>query len=422
MSGTRPDRHTGTSPTPMVLTPWQAVVGFGVVSLAADMVYEGARAVTGPLLGQLGATALLVGVVTGAGEAAALVLRLVFGTAADRTGRYWGLTFTGYAMTAVTVPLLAVTPFVGAAGLALAGLLVLAERAGKAVRSPAKSTLLSYAAEGVGLGRGFGVHKALDQVGAFVGPLAVAGIAALTGALWPGLAALAVPGAASMLLLLWLRRRVSAPAAPDRPVGVVDVRQPRLPRAFWMFAASSAAATAGLVTFGVIAFHLSRQQLVSDALIPVVYGGAMAVEALAAVVVGLLFDRVGGRVLYALPFLVAAVPALAFGASLSLVLAGVGAVGGGHGPSGLDGEGAGGPAGAGGAPGHGIRAVRCGPGRGSAGGRHPGGCALRTVAPGAGRHRRGDSGRGAGAIRRNAACRAAAEGNDFLPIGAQRTQ
>ena len=323
MSGTRPDRHTGTSPTPMVLTPWQAVVGFGVVSLAADMVYEGARAVTGPLLGQLGATALLVGVVTGAGEAAALVLRLVFGTAADRTGRYWGLTFTGYAMTAVTVPLLAVTPFVGAAGLALAGLLVLAERAGKAVRSPAKSTLLSYAAEGVGLGRGFGVHKALDQVGAFAGPLAVAGIAALTGALWPGLAALAVPGAASMLLLLWLRRRVSAPAAPDRPVGVVDVRQPRLPRAFWMFAASSAAATAGLVTFGVIAFHLSRQQLVSDALIPVVYGGAMAVEALAAVVVGLLFDRVGGRVLYALPFLVAAVPALAFGASLSLVLAGV---------------------------------------------------------------------------------------------------
>ncbi len=307
-----------------MLTPWQAVAGFGVVSLAADMVYEGARAVTGPLLGQLGATALLVGVVTGAGEAAALVLRLVFGTAADRTGRYWGLTLTGYAMTAVTVPLLAVTPFVGAVGLALACGLVLVERAGKAVRSPAKSTLLSYAAEGVGLGRGFGVHKALDQVGAFIGPLAVAGIAALTGALWPGFAALAVPGAASLLLLMWLRRRVGQPAAPDQPVEVVALRHPGLPRAFWMFAASSGAATAGLVTFGVIAFHLSREHLVADAAIPVVYAGAMAIEALAALAVGFLFDRMGARVLYVLPPLVAAVPALAFGVILPLVLLGIG--------------------------------------------------------------------------------------------------
>lgn len=322
MSGTRPDPHTGDSPPPVVLTPWQAVVGFGIVSLAADMVYEGARAVTGPLLGQLGATALLVGVVTGAGEAAALVLRLVFGTAADRTGRYWGLTLTGYAMTAVSVPLLAVTPFAGAGGLGLACVLVLVERAGKAVRSPAKSTLLSYAAEGVGLGRGFGVHKALDQIGAFAGPLAVAGIAAATGALWPGFAALVVPGAASLLLLWWLRRRVGRPAAPDHPVEV-DLRHPRLPRTFWMFAASSAAATAGLVTFGVIAFHLTRQQLVPDAVVPVVYAGAMAVEALAALVVGVVFDRVGGRVLYGLPLLVAAVPALVFDARLSWVLLGV---------------------------------------------------------------------------------------------------
>jgi hypothetical protein len=295
-----------------------------VVSLAADMVYEGARAVTGPLLLQLGATALVVGAVTGAGEAVALVLRLVFGAAADRTGRYWGLTLTGYAMTAVAVPLLAVTPWLGAAGLTVAAALVLIERTGKAVRSPAKSTLLAFAATRVGTGRGFGVHKALDQIGAFAGPLLVAGVAAVTASLWPGLAILAVPGVASLVILVWLRRRVGEPVPPRTD----DGSQPsppvaRLPRSFWLFAASSAAATAGLVTFGVISFHLAREQLVGDALVPVVYAGAMAIEAVAALAVGFLYDRVGPRVLYVLPLLVAAVPAFAFAPTLGLALVGV---------------------------------------------------------------------------------------------------
>jgi hypothetical protein len=310
-------------------SPWRAVVGFGIVSLAADMVYEGARSVTGPLLLQLGGTALVVGAVTGTGEAIALVLRLVFGTAADRTGRYWGLTLVGYAMTAVTVPLLAVTPFLGAAGLVVASGLILLERTGKAVRSPAKSTLLAFAAERVGIGRGFGVHKALDQVGAFAGPLLVAGVAAVTAALWPALAVLAIPGLFSLILLVWLRHRIGdpsphaenpaeAPAAPAAPATAAP-----LPRRFWLFAASSAAATAGLVTFGVISFHLAREQLVSDAMVPVVYAGAMAIEAVAALAVGLLYDRLGPRVLYVLPVLVAAVPALAFAPTLGLALAGV---------------------------------------------------------------------------------------------------
>ena len=151
---------------------WRVVWWFGFVSLAADMVYEGARSVYGPLLASLGATAIVVGLVTGAGEAMALVLRLVFGPLADRTGRYWALTMLGYGLTAVCVPLLAVTPFVGGAGLALAAVLILLERSGKAVRSPSKSALLAHVASAVGRGRGFGVHKALDQVGALAGPLA----------------------------------------------------------------------------------------------------------------------------------------------------------------------------------------------------------------------------------------------------------
>src|SRR3954470_11930299 len=267
----------GAPPTERPSSPWRAVVGFGVVSLAADMVYEGARSITGPLLASLGASALLVGLVTGAGEALALVLRLPFGTRVDRSGGYWPATIAGYALTAVCVPLLAVTPFVGAAGLALGCLLVLAERTGKAVRSPAKSTLLAHAASSVGLGRGFGVHKALDQIGAFAGPLLVAGIIAATGALWPAMAALGVPGVASIALLVWLRRRTGDPlreqarAAGPQP-RTSSLRASRdLPQAFWLFAASTALTTAGLVTFGVISYHLVKAHLVPTAEGPVGY-------------------------------------------------------------------------------------------------------------------------------------------------------
>jgi MFS family permease len=296
---------------------WRAVLGFGVVSLSADMVYEGARSVTGPLLGSLGATALVVGLVTGAGEAIALVLRLFSGSLADRSGRYWTLTLVGYGLTAVCVPLLALTPFLGAAGLVVASTLILAERTGKAVRSPAKSALLARAAAEVGLGRGLGVHKALDQVGAFAGPLVVAGVTALTGVLWPSLAVLVVPGAIAMVLLVVVRRRMGDRGTPH-PTGqptaeaLAQPERDRLPTPFWLFAASAGAATAGLVTFGVISFHLTRDSVVGVAVVPVVYAGAMAAGAVAALATGWLYERWAGRILLVLPFLVAVVPLLAF--------------------------------------------------------------------------------------------------------------
>src|SRR6476646_6662002 len=204
-------------------SPWRTVIWFGIVSLSADMVYEGARSITGPYLASLGASALVVGVVTGAGEAAALVLRLFFGPLADRSDAYWPLTIVGYAMTAVCVPLMAVAPFLGGAGLAFGATMVLLERSGKAIRSPSKSALLAHAAGSVGRGRGFAVHKALDQVGAFAGPLLVAGVIALTTHTWAGLAVLAVPGAVAMVLLFVIRARVpdmsvyDAPAEPLAP-------------------------------------------------------------------------------------------------------------------------------------------------------------------------------------------------------------
>src|SRR3954447_1121861 len=223
---------------------WRTVLWLGVVSLLVDMVYEGARSITGPLLASLGASALVVGLVTGAGEAAALGLRLVSGPLADRTRRFWGLAIAGYALTVVSVPALGV---VGVLWAACA--LVIAERVGKAVRSPAKDTLLSHATAATGRGRGFAVHEAMDQVGALLRPLTVAGLLALTGGDYgPALAVLAAPGVAVLALLVWLRARVPDPESYEREVtaaraatGVAPrprlTRPGRLPATFWLYAA-----------------------------------------------------------------------------------------------------------------------------------------------------------------------------------------
>ena len=314
-------------------TAWRVVWWFGFVSLAADMVYEGARSVYGPVLAALGASAVVVGLVTGAGEAVALVLRLAFGPIADRTGRYWSLTILGYGLTAVCVPLLALAPRLGVAGLGFAATMILLERLGKAVRSPSKSALLAHVASAVGRGRGFGVHKALDQVGAFAGPLVVSGVVAVA-SLWAGMAVLAVPGAIALLLLLTLRARVPDPSVYDDSPAVPPTEEEQrgwwaeavgagLSGDFFRYAVAASLTTGALVTFGIIGYHLTVEGIVPVAAVPVVYAAAMAVEAVAALLVGTVYDRTGPRVLLVVPVLVALVPALALGPALVAVLAGV---------------------------------------------------------------------------------------------------
>jgi MFS family permease len=309
------------------LSAWRFVLAFGTVSLLMDFVYEGARSIIGPLLASLGASAAVVGVVTGAGEAAALGLRLVSGPLADRTRRFWGWTIAGYALTAVSVPVL------GLAGvLWVACALVIAERVGKAVRSPAKDTLLSHATAATGRGRGFAVHEAMDQVGALCGPLVVAGMLLFTGPGYgPALGVLAAPGVAALGLVVWLRARVPNPLAYEtgaEPTTATAADEPgrdapRLPRAFWVYAAFTAATMIGFATFGVLSFHLVDRHLMPAAAVPVLYAAAMGVDALAALATGWLYDRGGARVLLALPVVAAAVPLLAFTATLWLVVLGV---------------------------------------------------------------------------------------------------
>ena len=318
------------------LTAIRFILAFGIISALMDMVYEGARSVTGPYLGALGASALLVSVVTGAGEAVALVLRMVFGRLADNPGLRWALAIGGYALTAVSVPLLGLTD-----ALWIACLLVLAERLGKAVRSPAKDTMLAEAGSAMGQGKAFALHEALDQVGALLGPLLVGAALALSGSYGPGFLLLAVPGLVAMMILFWLRRRVPDPGlfepADARAVGpvpgesgpvhgdagAVSGKAAAMPRQYWLYAAFSSLTMFGYATFGLLSFHLVAAGLLPPAMVPVLYAAAMGVDAVAALVSGWLFDRVGLRVLLVLPVLAAAVPWLGFSNNTALAVAGV---------------------------------------------------------------------------------------------------
>lgn len=300
------------------LTPMRFVLAFGVVSCLADFVYEGARAIVGPFLADFGASALVVGFVTGAGEAVALVLRLGTGRLSDRTGRHWALSIAGYVVTVVAVPLLALTQT-----LWQAAVLVVAERFGKAVRTPARDTMLAQASSKTGRGRAFAIHEALDQSGAVLGPLVVAGMVALSG-LRLGFAVLVIPGVATVALLIWLRRAVPVPAAYEDapPGGSTATDGQRFSRRFWVYTAFTAMTMLGYATWGVLAYHLQVRQIVPEPLIPVLYAVAMGVDALAALASGSIYDRIGLRGLVVLPVLAAAVPFLSFSSSVVLVFMG----------------------------------------------------------------------------------------------------
>jgi MFS family permease len=286
------------------------VLVFGLVSGLGDVVYEGARSMTGPFLAGFGASAALVGFITGAGEAVALVLRLPFGLLADRTGRPWPITIAGYAITMLAAPLLAV-----AWALWPAAVLTVVERFGKAVRTPARDTMLAQASADVGRGRAFALHEALDQSGALIGPLLVAGAIAVLGGIRWGFAVLAVPAVAAMAVLGHLRRAVPVPAAYEQRARVDEdgaAGTEPLPRRFWLYAGYTAVNMLGFATWAVLAYHLEVQHVVGASTIAIMYALAMGLAAVGALASGWLYDRVGLRGLVVVPALTGVVPFLAF--------------------------------------------------------------------------------------------------------------
>jgi len=294
------------------------IILLGIVSLFGDVTYEGARSVTGPYLATLGASASVVGLVSGIGEFVGYALRLASGHLADRTKAYWFLTFIGYGLL-VSIPLLA---FAG--NWQLAAVLIVLERMGKAIRSPARDTMLSYATKKVGRGWGFAVHEALDQVGAIIGPLAFSLVLVSHDNYREGFTVLWIPALLTLAVLAIARRKFPVPQNLEAPGETSKQNiQGKLPRIFWLYTIFTLFSVAGFANFQLISYHLKAQSIVPDAQIPLIYAVSMGVDALAALLVGKTYDRIGLVSLLAVPLLTLPIPFLAFSHSYTLVLIGM---------------------------------------------------------------------------------------------------
>ncbi|MBI4528907.1 MAG: MFS transporter [Deltaproteobacteria bacterium] len=295
----------------------QFVILIGIVSLFADMTYEGARSITGPYLAVLGASATVVGLVAAFGELVGYGLRLVSGYISDRTGRYWTVTVAGYVVNMLAVPLLAL-----AGRWEVAAVLMIVERMGKAIRNPPRDAMLSHATKEMGRGWGFGLHEALDQIGAVLGPLTVTAVLYFEGSYQTGFAVLLVP--ALLALSVLLVARLLHPRPRDLEAISPEIEAKGFPRKYWIYLAAAALIAAGYADFPLIAYHFEKASVVSGNWIPVFYAVAMGVDALAALIFGRLFDRVGLSILIVVSALSAFFAPLVFLENFYLGLVGMG--------------------------------------------------------------------------------------------------
>lgn len=311
---------------------FQLILLFGLVSLFGDMVYEGARSVNGPYLLTLGANAAIVGLVAGVAEFLGYAIRLLSGYFADKTKAYWLFTFLGYGML-LSVPLLSL------AGIwQVAVVFIIMERLGKALRSPARDTILSQATKQVGTGIGFAIAEVLDQIGAIAGPLIFTALFIVLGKGDRGLAdyqygyaLLWIPLVLVLFCLVVAWRRVPNPEVLE--VTAVKNHPPdKLSKVFWIYTIFTFVTTLGFANFALIGYHFKAKHILTDAQIPLFYALAMGVDAIAALVIGKAYDifktrrnneKAGLVTLIAIPVLSLFIPVLVFSAKFSFVLTGV---------------------------------------------------------------------------------------------------
>ncbi len=292
------------------------VLVVGVMSFFADFTYEGSRSIIGPYLAALGASAAAVGIITGLGELLGYGLRLVSGRLSDRTGKFWPITIFGYIIQMASVPLLAL-----AGNWPVAALLIIIERVGKATRNPPRDVMLSHAAKEMGYGWGFGVHEALDQSGALVGPLAVAGVLALHGQYQLAFAMLLIP--ALLTLSILAAARITYPRPEELESNPPDVKTTGLPRVFWLYLAGAVLVAAGFADFPLIAYHFAKTSVVPGAWVPVFYAIAMGIGGAGSLLFGRLFDKAGIIILVPLTLSGALFAPLAFLGGFWAALVGV---------------------------------------------------------------------------------------------------
>ena len=270
----------------------------GIVSLFSDMTHEGARSILGEYLNLTGASAATIGFVSGVGELCGYSLRLLSGFLADKSRRYWTLVIFGYTLQVLAIPALALVP---ENGWILACGLVILERIGKAVKKPAKNTLVSFAASEVGTGKGFAYQEFLDQLGAFLGPVILFFITLIkgTGELFSAyrlcFVALGIPAAVTVALVFFAQRKYPHPEVFEKDEE--EQTEFRFRPAFVLYMAAICLFAFGFADFTLITLHAARTHAFPTATLSLLYAGAMAVDAFAALFFGWLFDKIGLRAL-----------------------------------------------------------------------------------------------------------------------------
>lgn len=283
------------------------VLLIGVLSFFADMTYEGSRSIVGPYLAALGASGAAVAIITGAGECLGYGLRLASGRWADATRRFWPITIFGYGVQMAAVPALAL-----AHSWPAAAALVILERIGKAMRNPPRDVMLSHAGESAGgLGAVFGIHEAMDQAGALVGPLGVAAVLAWRHDLRLAFAVLLIPAVLNLSVLM-IARLVYPRPQDFKDEASASTGPARFASLYWVYLAGAGLVAAGFADYPLIAFHFDRAHIVGGEGAAIFYAVAMAVSGSGSLLFGRLFDRFGFKVLIALTLVSAIYAPLVF--------------------------------------------------------------------------------------------------------------
>lgn len=281
------------------------IILLGLVSLFADITYEGARSISGQYLLELGSNATIVATVAGFGELIGYAFRLFSGYISDRSKRYWMITILGYAINLATVPLLAFTT-----NWQTAAALMVAERFGKSIRTPARDAMLSYAVKQVGSGRGFGIHQALDQIGAIIGPLFITAAFFYHESYRFSFAMLTIPAAVAMAILFIAQRMYPHPQELEIKNG--PLKAEGLSKQYWYYVVAVSLVAVGYADFPLIAYHFQKEAIVPSIWIPVFYAAAMGIDGLSALYLGGWFDRRGVSVLIVVIVLASLYAPLAF--------------------------------------------------------------------------------------------------------------
>ncbi len=270
----------------------------GIVSLFSDMTHEGARSILGEYLSLTGASAATIGFVSGIGELCGYSLRLLSGFIADKSKKYWTLIILGYTMQVLAIPLLALVP---ENGWIIACGLVIIERIGKAIKKPAKNTLVSFAAGEVGTGKGFAYQEFLDQLGAFAGPVIlfvinkIKGTSELFSTYRLCFLALGIPALITIALVVAARVKYPNPEMFEKEEEEKQEFKVRKSFVFYMIAICLFAF--GFADFTLITLHAANTGAFPLDSLSLLYALAMAVDAVAALFFGWLFDKAGLKAL-----------------------------------------------------------------------------------------------------------------------------